>query len=59
MKAEFVVKVEGDWWVNGKRVTARLIEKALRQAAKDEFEYLAKSVTVKLKSSSSTLKEIK
>lgn len=47
MKAEFTVIVEGEWLNNGKSITATQMEKDLREAAKDRFEFLASKVTVK------------
>lgn len=47
MKVQFIVTVDGEWHHNGKPVTAATIEKELREAAKDKFEFLASRVTVK------------
>lgn len=47
MKAQFNVTVEGKWFENGEPITASMVERALRKAVKEEFEYLAKRVTVK------------
>lgn len=38
---------KGDWCYNGKPATAAKIGKQLREAAKDEFEYLAARITVR------------
>lgn len=46
IKVQFLVTIEGDWMMNDKPVTAFQIEKDLRKAAKEEFEFLAKKVTV-------------
>ena len=47
MKAAFIVTIEGEWHHNDKPVTARIMEKELRIAAKECFEHLASRVTVK------------
>lgn len=47
MNAQFIVTVEGEWHSNGKPVTARIMERELREAAKDCFAHLATRVTVK------------
>jgi len=46
MKAQFLVTVEGDWLVNDKRITVSMAERALRDAVRDEFRYLAKRLKV-------------
>lgn len=47
MKATFTVTVEGNWTHNGKPVTAAIVEREVREALKNEFEYRSSSVTVK------------
>lgn len=47
MKTKFVVSIEGDWNYNGKPVTRAQVERCLREAVKEEFEFLASKVTVK------------
>lgn len=47
MKAQFIVTIEGDWHHGGKPVTVAVIERELRKASKEKFEFLASSVTVK------------
>ena len=48
MKTQFIVTIEGDWNYNGKKVTQRQVEKDLREAVKEQFEFLANKVTVKV-----------
>ena len=57
MKVQFIVTVEGEWHHNGKPVTAAVIERELREAAKEKFEFLANRVTVKRAPSSAAGKE--
>lgn len=47
MKATFTVVVEGKWYNNDKLATAAQVEKDVRNALKEEFEFLARKVTVK------------
>ncbi len=47
MKAQFIVTIEGSWLQNGKPVTRYLIEKDVREALKEEFDFLATKVSVK------------
>jgi len=46
MKVQFVVTIEGKWHFNGKPATTSVAEKMLREAVKEEFEYLATRATV-------------
>lgn len=46
MKAEFKVTIEGKWFVGDKPVTKGLVIKDVRHALKEEFEFLAKKVSV-------------
>lgn len=57
MKVQFIVTVEGEWHHNGKPVTAAIIERELREAARDKFDFLASSVTVKRAAPSSAASE--
>lgn len=41
------VTISGAWLENGKQVTARLIERRVRENIKSEFDWLADMVTVK------------
>jgi hypothetical protein len=47
MKAQFLVTIEGKWLVNGKPVTAANAKVTVREALKEQFEFLADKVTVK------------
>ena len=47
MKAQFLVTIEGNWMEGDKRVTPAQVEKALRDAVREQFEFLAKRRTVK------------
>lgn len=47
MKAQFTVTIEGKWWHNGKPATAAIVERELRKAVKDRFDYLASRMTVR------------
>jgi hypothetical protein len=47
VKAEFTVTIEGRWWEGEKRVTAAQAEKMLRQAVRDQFQFLADYTSVK------------
>lgn len=47
MKVQLIVTIEGDWLYNSRKATSADVEKHLRKAAKEEFEFLASSVTVK------------
>lgn len=47
MKAQFIVTIKGEWLNGDKPATAASVEKELREAAKECFEHLATSVTVK------------
>lgn len=47
MEVEFTVIIKGSWLENGKRITAAGIQKELREAVKERFEFLAKSAKVK------------
>lgn len=47
MKAEFKVIIEGNWFIGDKRVTKGLVIKDVRHALNEEFEFLAKRVSVK------------
>lgn len=47
MRAEFTVVIEGSWIEGDASVRHSQVEKALRKAIKDEFEFLAKTVSVK------------
>lgn len=46
MKAKFIVTIEGDWLDNGRRINAKIMEKGLREAVKDRFEFLADKTKV-------------
>lgn len=46
MKAEFKVTIEGNWFIGDKRVTKGSVIKDVRHALKEEFEFLAKRVSV-------------
>lgn len=45
--ATVLVTVSGAWFHNGKQVTPAKIEKAVRQALRNEFEFLAETVKVR------------
>ncbi len=47
MKAQFIVTIEGKWLDNGRKVTAQMMERDLREAIKEQFEFLADKTTVK------------
>lgn len=47
MKAQFIVTVEGDWLESGRPVNRAKIEKSVREAIKEKFEFLADRATVK------------
>ena len=47
MKAEFKVTIEGKWFVGDKLITKGSVIKDVRHAIKEEFEFLAKRVSVK------------
>lgn len=57
MKAQFIVTVEGDWLHNGRKVTAHIAEKYVREAVKEQFAFLADRVSVKRLSIQKTKKE--
>lgn len=59
MKAQFIVTIEGEWRENNKPVTAAIMERELREAARDCFEHLATRVTVKRVSAASTQESAK
>jgi hypothetical protein len=46
MKAQFIVTIEGDWFINDKRITKRVCEKELRAAVNEWFADLANKVKV-------------
>lgn len=45
--ATMIVVVSGAWLENGKQVTPARIERSVREALRDEFEFLATKVTVR------------
>jgi hypothetical protein len=47
MKAQFIVTIEGDWLENDKPVTAAMMERRLREKARDIVEFLDGKATVK------------
>lgn len=47
MKAQFIVTIEGGWWHNEKWITAAVVERELREAVKDRFDFLADRMTVR------------
>lgn len=47
MKAQFIVTINGKCLHNGKPVTSAIMERELREAAKECFAHLASRVTVK------------
>ena len=47
MRTKFIVTIQGNWREGDKRVTAADIERELRDAVKERFEFLTERVTVK------------
>ena len=46
MEAQFVVTVKGNWHYNFKPATVRTAEKMLREAVKEQFDFLADRASV-------------
>ncbi len=44
---KMLVTISGSWLENGEQVTPAMIERSVREALRDEFEFLASKVTVR------------
>lgn len=44
---KMLVTISGAWLENGEQVTPAMVERSVREALRDEFEFLASKVTVR------------